>query len=703
MLIAPMSYDGRFVPSLAAAGHSPAPGSYQPYEDETQDLRGLFDVLRRRAAAVLGVAGAIVALALAWTMAATPLFTANVMLLLDPRDPRILQTEVTPAGAGSDVALVESQLRIVLSDAVLGRVVSDLGLGGVEEFSGRAAAAAGLRRDPGPSARTPSEEAALETLRRRVTASRADRTYVLEIKATSADPQLARRIADAVAAAYLVEQSEAGRRTTLAANAALNENLDDLREDVRRAEAAVAEFRAANGLVGEKGTLVTDQQIAELNQRLIAARAEAAAARARYQEVRRGDAASTTAALASPVVGNLRAQIAELTRKEAELSTTLGPAHPSVVQVRNQLANARRLVGEETGRIVFAAKADADAAQAAVDALEAQVDRLSGSLVSADASLIRLRELEREAAAARGIYEASLTRAKQTGEQARLDAVAARVIAPAATPTAPSFPSRTLVLLAAAVVGLGLGAALALLMEHFDERVRTPEHLRSAARLPVLAVIPPASRRKGTRIGGLDPSDYAFRALHNDLRDGAALAAGRSATIVGSTAADGGTVVALSLALTAVAAGDRVLIVDADPARRALTKLVAPDAAVGLHDVLDGKVPLVAALVGGRRSQLQALPCGPARPGQRRRATRADYERLYEMAKRHFDFVVFDAPPALDDPDARAVADAAGQVFLVARAGKATRGGLRRALAALRVAPGKMRGAVLTMASATRA
>lgn len=652
-------------------------------EDDSVDLRSLVEILRRRWLTVAICALAVTGLAFAYVMVTPKLYTAAIQLLLDPRDPRVLQTEVLPTGAGSDANLVESQVKVITSDAVLKRVVDNLGLPDIAEFGGS---------DSDAAVRA---AAALDTIARRVTASRSDRTYVLEVKATAQDARLSRLIADAVGAAYLADQADASRDATTRTNGALTARLADLQAKLRAADEKVQQYRAAHGLVGTEGTAVTEQQLKDLNEKLIAARASLSSKQARYDTVRKGDVGGTTEALASTVITALRTQLADAVRKEAELSATYGDNHPQVVKARAQVAALQDQISAEISRIAESARKDVDIAKADVVALEAELDRLTGRDVKDGAALIELRELQREADAIRDVYQSVMKRVKETTEQEQLGARAARVLAPASTPKGASFPPKALIMGVALLFGLGLGVALALLRERFDDRIRTAAQLRRAG-LDVLASVPPFDSRIG-RAGGFD---YAIRLLRAELRDSVARSSERSALFVSSAHGDGAAVVALNMALAAVSNGERVLIVDADAARRTLSAMVAPDAMVGLYDVLQGRIRLTDAVVGDPANGFQALPMPKREGAGRGRPSRAAFEKLIAQAKPHYDYVVFVGSPLSDEPDARAIAEAVDQVGLVLRAKTTRRIDIAAALRALRVRGAKTCGVILTMADA---
>ena len=147
-----------------------------------------------------------------------------------------------------------------------------------------------------------------------------------------------------------------------------------------------------------------------------------------------------------------------------------------------------------------------------------------------------------------------------------------------------------------------------------------------------------------------------------------------------------------------MAAGERVLIIDADPVNRSLSAMVAPEAAVGLMEVLAGKVRFNEALAGSGASGFQALPMAVTSKVSRYRPSRAAVERLITYARARFDYVLFVGAPLRDEPDARAIAEAVDQVALVLKAGSTTRGDVASALRALRIRGEKTCGIVLTMA-----
>jgi uncharacterized protein involved in exopolysaccharide biosynthesis/Mrp family chromosome partitioning ATPase len=404
-----------------------------------------------------------------------PRYTANAQIMVDPRELRIVRNDVTPEAGTNETAttLVESHARIVSSDNVLMRVIERQNLADDPEFNGTGepglpAIMNGLKKalgGGGPKG-DPSLEA-LEALGKKIRVRRAERTFVIDVNVQANNAEKAARIANGIVDAYLDDQRAARLDQSRRATAGLSGRLVELRDAVRIAENKAEEFKAKNNIVGAGGRLVSEQQLAELNEKLIAARARTAEARARFEETQRArrtrsDGGGIPEAVQSQTVGSLRAQLAEVTRQESDLRARLGDRHPSITAVQQQQRDIRRLIEEEVGRIADSARVEFDRARANEQSLARSVEELRQTALNTSQAFVRLRELERDVEANRAVYEAFLVRARETQEQEGLSQINARAITVATPPLNKSWPPRMLLTAAALMFGLAAGAAIAI-------------------------------------------------------------------------------------------------------------------------------------------------------------------------------------------------------------------------------------------------
>jgi uncharacterized protein involved in exopolysaccharide biosynthesis len=407
----------------------------------------------------------------------TPHYRAVSQIFIGPVDLRVVEKTVMPAAqtADANVIQVESESRILTSDRVLLRVIDSEKLAADPEFGAartslmsKLRAAVGLGSEPKAG---DAELTALRQLQRSVSAKRSERTYVVDLMVDTADRDKSARIANAIAQAYLDEQTAARAVAARRATDSLSSRLGELRERVRNAEEQVERYKREHNIVGASGRLVDEQQLTELNNQLGMAKARTAEAKARYEQLQRqqrggADAGATAEAVQSNTIGRLREQYATVARQEANLTAELGPRHPWVIDARAQARNAKQHIAEELARLAEANRNDYERALANENSLASSLDALKRKAMDTSLAFVRLRELERESDASRAVYESFLGRAREMREQERLDTANVRVLSDAQPPQDRAWPPRRLIMLLGALIAGALGGiGLAYLVE----------------------------------------------------------------------------------------------------------------------------------------------------------------------------------------------------------------------------------------------
>jgi hypothetical protein len=173
-------------------------------------------------------------------------------------------------------------------------------------------------------------------------------------------------------------------------------------------------------------------------------------------------------AVQSQTITALRSQYAEVMRREAEQMTSLGSRHPAVIEIQAEAERLRRMIDEEVHRLVISARTEYESARASENTLAANLEKLKSNAVTTNEAMVTLRELGRDVQASRAVYEAFLVRAKETGEQERLDTKNIRVISRADVPLRRSFPpSNTLLALGALLLGVAAGTGIVFARETY--------------------------------------------------------------------------------------------------------------------------------------------------------------------------------------------------------------------------------------------
>lgn len=527
------------------------------------DPRGALLFLRRNLLRILLVAGVVAVLGVGACYVLLNSFSATALVMIDPRDEKVTQTQDVLANIGPDTIAIESLVQVANSDDFLGRVVDRLNLMADPDFAGQGASEA-LRRS-----------ATIDKLRTRLKIGRRGTTYLVDVTATTKDAARSATLANTVA--DMLAASQANLRSSSNAGAAefLDGKLDALRERLHTAEMASAALKAKLNITdaGQGGTL-QERRIAELNQQLILATARAAEAQARVDELTRAGSAAPdrlSAALPSPVLAGLRQDYARLMRQAAEQRAIYGDRYPAVQSLAAQIADLRHQIAAEIGRLVAAARGDAQEAAGRVGALTADLRRAQADSGRQGSDRVKLDEIDREARADRTVYEQLLDRQKQLSELHGLTPTDVRVVSEALPSARPNRPSLSILAGVFALLGLGAGCFFALARETLRRTMVTRSQAERLSGVEVTGLVPLVPARAVQRPSGTPVLPPDLSPWMSDLRRLAAPSGadqGRVVLVTSARPGEGKTAIARNLARSLAGSGETVLLLEASAPRQ---------------------------------------------------------------------------------------------------------------------------------------
>lgn len=667
---------------------------------EKIDLRQLQDFVWRRWRLIAATTFAVMALAFLVLLTLQPRYTSTAQILLEPRKEKIFGSDNILPELSLDAANVDSQLAVLQSANLLRRVVEKEKLTGDPEFN--TPPRAGLldfvldifksgENDEKPKATKndatipPEVMRSIKRLREALDVQRVNRTYVLSISVTLEDPDKATRLANAVADAFVVDKLDARYDAARRASSWLAERMEGLREQVRQSEEAVAKFRRDNNLVtttGEGKITISEQQLSELNAKLISARAETAEKRAKYEQAtqvsnRGGNLQAIPDVVRSQVIGDLRKQQAEVARKEADLVSRYNDQHPMVVNARAERRDVERSISAEVQRILINLKNDFDVAKSREESLQASLASVTGQSGLDNTIGVQLRALERVNAANKTLFDNFLNRAKITQEQSTFEEREARVISPATRPVTPSFPKKGLSEAIAGVIGLMLGVGGAAALDMLNSGFTSSREIEEKVRQPVLSAVPLISdRERKVESVVLDPARYiaakpmsryaeSVRAIRVGIQMSDVDNPAKVILVTSSVPQEGKSTLIQALAISAGKAGHRVLIVDCDLRHPSTSKYFGAENKSGLVDLLAGTVSFEQATLslGG----IMVLPAGTKTQNPPDLLGSARMKKLVENMRAAFDYVLIDSPPLEPVVDAKVLTALVDKVLFVVR------------------------------------
>jgi len=505
-------------------------------------------------------------------------------------------------------------------------------------------------------------------------------------------------LANTFADIYLASQTEARIESNRRAGAWLNTRLEQLREDLQRKEAAAEQFRAQNGLMSAAGSSLTEQQITNIQTSVLQAQADLAEKEARLRQLQDLQASGSSletigVTLNNAVIQQLRDRESDITRRQSDLENRYLPTHPAVQSIRSEREDIARQIQTEIERISVNLVNEVDVAHSRLRTLQQSMASVSNTLLDNNSESVRLRELEREAAASRGVYEAYLQRQQEITDQNLLNSTDARLVSYATPPGVPFSPNFRVSLVIAVMIGAFFGLAAGVIAELLDRSIHGPEDVESSVGYPTIATVPAISKRSLRLMppAAANPPGYlverpmsgfteALRVLRTVIVHSRLDSEARVVAIASALPGEGKTTISMSLARVAAMSGQRVILVDCDLRKRSVNDLLDIDPDVGLLQVLAGEVGWRDAVRRDDLTHADILPVAATTFTPLDVFGSDAMKRLIADLRENYELIVLDNAPLLSVAESRVVSTLADGVVIVTQVGKSAVGAVRTAI-----------------------
>jgi polysaccharide biosynthesis transport protein len=684
------------------------------YDRETESggmneiVSGALAFLRRQYVVIILATSLGMTLCLVYLRITPPTYTAQVQVLLENPRAQFVQQQSILAEPVFDQNLFETQVQILKSRGLAVQIINQFNLEDDPDFNRppplpialwhrlRAAWASSPPTNLQPPPPGEPQDGMITAFQSRVAVSRISFSNLIEIGFSSSSPVRAAEIANAIASAYLADQEKAKLEANRRAREWMQERLRELGEQAIAAERAVSAYKTKNNVVSAGGKPIEEQQVSELNSRLVAARAqtsEALARLSRYESILQGDPANSLSnasvdaagaeALNSPIITSLRQQYLELERRVAEWAPRFGRDHSAVVNLRNRMRELRGSILEEVKRYAESARSEVEVGKQRQQEIEKRLAEAVEQSRSTNSAEMTIRELESKAKSLRSLHETFLQRYVGSAQQDNFPIALARVMYPAVPPQSKSKPKSLIIMAIGLLGGLGLGLGLGLFRELMDRVFRTSDQIESTLGLPCVSLVPAlrADKSSTSKAPAWDPdhdtpqrkisssstfhrtvigkplSRYAesIRAikLAIDLNPGKA-----SNQVIGITSAlpnEGKTTIAASLAQLISHSGKSVIVVDCDLRNPSLTASLAANATAGIIDVVSHGRQIDETIWRDPKTNLAFLPAYSRTPVLHSSEMLAtdSMRKLFDQLRSTYDYVIVDLPPLTPLVDVR--------------------------------------------------
>ena len=684
--------------------------SYAPLPAEGFLLREYGRILKKRMWVVISTWLIIATLATVYTLRMTPVYDATGRIEVNRENSLNLGFKDSDQGTvGADyedynIAL-ETQVRILQSDAIAFQVIKNLKLNANPAFVGSAAK---LRTEPPLNSLqvdAPFESSLLDRFRSGLKLSVVPRTRIVEIHYSHRDPRLAAQIVNMLINTYIEQNFKTKFESTMQTSDWLSGQLSDLALKVETSQEKLVRYQKNHDILGidEKQNIVTSK-LDELNKELTAAEGDRMQKESAYQLASAGNPEIFAKEEPSSLINQLRTQESDLRMKYAEATTQFGSSYPKVLQLGNQLKQVEASIQAEDKRIASRVQNEYLSALQREKLLATALDVQKQEANHLNESAIEYNLLKRDAESNRQLYEGLLQKLKEAGVSAGLRSSNIRIVDVARVPTSPSAPNIPRNIVLGLALGLLGGVGLAFVLEGFDNTVRTPEEAQIISGLPSLGIIPLSTKliaksrenghpRLSLSSASSESSDSlalvsfarprselseSYRALRTSILLSSLGSPPRIILVTSALPQEGKTTTSINSAIVLAQRGGRVLLVDADLRRPGIHKALGLRNTLGLSTVMTGGDGFEDAIVSTEIPNLFVLPAGPPPPQPAELLGSTLMKDYLARLRGAYDHIVIDTPPALSVTDAVLLSVEADSVLVVVRSGQTTKAALRR-------------------------
>ncbi len=701
-------------------------------DPDSLSVLDIFRAFRRRLGLFLATLLLVSSLIALISLQIRPEYTAQASVMIDLKDKNLIDFQAALSGKAPDAGEIDTEVEVLQSRALAEKVVRKLSLMEDPEFNldlDKKRQNGGLSNwlsalVPASNASSASvissddkvfDDVVTEVLDA-LEVEREGDTYVLNVAFTSHVPEKAATIVNTFSDNYLNEQLETKFESASRANSWLNERLEELRNEVRTTEEAVEVYRTNSGLLSAKGSSLTEQQISDLNSQLIVQTSAYNEIKARLDSVKsqiaRGVSPDSIGeVLSSNIIRDLRRQESEVASRKAELSSRYGPRHPEVLKVDREGADIEAQIRQEVNRIVSNLESEVGIAQQKVSTIEAGLRRLRSELTSNNWSLVKLRELEREAEASRTLYENFLERFKQNDDRQDIAEADARVISRAVIPTEPSAPNTMLNLILGCLLGVFTGIGMVMLAEMLDDGLTTGDDVEREVGVNYITSVPELNvgvmgflKRLFDR--GIDPATYVveqplsmFSESFRTLRSSILLSSSQPPKVVAIASAlpnEGKTTVVRSIGRMSSMSGSKTIIIDCDLRLRQLSSGFEDVPPAGLIKFLKGNAAIEDIIIKDNKSDCDFIINRPDEYSNRDLFGSDKFVELLDTLRKSYDLIILDTAPVLMVTETRAISKLADCVVMVSRWRRTKSDAVKQASTILRKFDANILGLVLT-------
>ena len=662
-------------------------------EEETTgqefNLRDYYYVLMKRKRLVILVTALGLLLTLVHTFIQTPQYKATTSVLIER------ESTVSNMAIGSEVffqrydyyTFFNTQYQLITSKTVSKRVVDLLDLTTSPVYS--------PEEDEGeePLDREALRETIAASLMKTVEINPVKDSNIVEVSMLSTDREMAARLANAVAQAYISFSLESRYSASEQARNFLANQVEGLQQELEENQKRLQEYGKQTDIIGTaEGQDITNQRLVELNQSFTRAQTDRIRLQTKYERMQNASPESIPEVQNNQLVNQLQREKTEMEGEYARNSKKYKDAMPEQVRLRSETEKAGQRITEKANEIyresLRAARTEFERARQNEESLKEMFDEQKSKALDRNLSGIQYDSLAMEVTSKSQLLQSLLQRQSEASVTAQLQGIGSsniRIVDPAEVPKVVFKPKKKRNLALGLALSLMAGIGVAFLLEFLDRTIKSSEEVTRLFDLPTLGAIPslvtsseksngqgprkkPAAKVPPVSKESVDPIysicyvdskslvAEAYRSVRTSLLLSGAGEPPRTVVVSSASPGEGKTATSVNIAITLAQLGRRVLLVDTDLRRPKIHKVfLAEGKKGGMSHYLAGIITFEDLLVQpqGKVPGLSFITSGPVPPDPSELISSVRFDEFVERMYREqaVDHIIFDSPPILSVTD----------------------------------------------------
>ncbi len=677
----------------------------QPYsewqEAEEIQLRDYLDVILRRKWLILTVLALVFLSTLIFSLAATRIYEASAVIEVSQENPRVTNFQEVMGSEIQAREFYETQVELLGSRAMIDRIIDKLDLAshpvikkavfgegrtGIVRKMGHALQSKIIAWFRGRHQSAVTEDIATqqqiaEYLSENLTVTPSRKSMLIDVAFRSPDRQFSQLVANTLIEDYINWKMELKVEASGIARDFLMMQMDRAKINLEKAEERLNAFAKHAGIVSLDARINSIyRHLEELNSAFAMAEADMIAKEASYNQALREGHDNLPQVLSSNLIASLKNRYAELSASYEELKSVFHDDYPKVQTLKARMDNIADLIKSHEEGIFLSIANEYESAREVVKAMEKRIERQKERVLDLNDRATQYSIMEREVETNEAIYQSLLQRAKEIESMAGITASNIQIVNRAALPLLAVKPNIKLNLLLSVVLGLLCGMGCAFLAEYFSDTLTHPSEITDRFNIPLLGTIPQAKADKhGLENLFVHHPRSAFSEAIRSARVSVQLSGSSNRSkcflVTSTLPSEGKTTLAINLAFSFTAAGEKTVIIDVDLRKPRLHEVFDLTHRVngnGITSFLAGVTDKIK-IFSDHDQKLNIIPAGPIPPNPAELLASKRFQTLLKALNRRYDRVILDGPPHIGFADTLILSKQVGGIVLVSSIGESSR------------------------------